>query len=953
MGQSASAALEGTNEECLPVAEALVQPLSTQLASWTRGWSRYSGSGVVESQTDAIIKASSSGGKTIADYSDPRYRRLERLHCAPQRLGRLAGGGDRGPSLCNGDVRPQNSEQRRSLRLYMLFCVFLIILSCPFTFLPVHNICSCAWPDRSLLYPTNAGDSHLPLNMLSSGGRSLWICTRCVRRVTQSQGRRWQSAATAAAQSQTQQPIDHAASTRHDDAVLRDLFDAPSGRTLPKFSLKKSQGLFKNRYLTSPDGFLVFAQKNLNRATRIVHRVLNASTVQEYRSIVRDLDRLSDLLCRVLDLSDFVRMTHPDGRFQQAATDAWSMVYEYMNQLNTMTGLNDQLGRALAQPEVTAAWTEEEKIVADLLKLDFMKSAVNLPKSSRDRFVHLSSRISEAGSHFVQGMEPEKRQISLPSHRFYGLYPSLAATLKVRSEISIPTTGPEAAAALQSVYDEDTRKEIYLAQRTASRGTIRHLESMLKLRAELADLAGFQSHGHMALKDRMMAKSPASVMQFLLALREHNAPIIASELRELTQKKRERLAVPDAELQAWDRDFYMEKTRAELRSRVRHEDHLQAFFSVGTVIQGLSRLFDRLYGIRLVPRETLPGETWHPDVQRLDVVSDSGEQVAVLYCDLFYRPQKSPNPAHFTVRCSREILDSEVEEVGADLDANGPHFETAEEAANDGMETSSRGGTLKQLPTIALVCDFPKSDNAREPAFLTFYSVETLFHEMGHAIHSILARTSFQNVSGTRCATDFAELPSTLMEHFAADPTVLSLFARHWKTDKPLPYGLVAERIKVSKHFEGIDTEHQILLAMVDQVYHAPEVAARGFDSTRAFHDIQRRYAHGPKDPPGTCWQGFFGHLHSYGSTYYSYLFDRVLAERVWRVVFGAGEDGRAISRESGERLKENLLKWGGGRDPWTCLSETLKDDRLAPGDEHSMALVGSWGIKDDLHHQS
>ena len=792
--------------------------------------------------------------------------------------------------------------------------------------------------------------------------RRLWVCTKCVGTANASQLRqqtRWEHHATAAAsrirhdglepQSNRSTPFfNQGASTRHDDTILREMFDAPTGRVFPRFNLKKSQGLFRNRYLKSPQGFHLFAQKNLERAVRIVDRVLNASTVQEYRCIVRDLDRLSDLLCRVLDLSDFVRMTHPDVAFQNAAAEAWAMVYQYMNQLNTMTGLCEQLDRAIKNPEVTAAWSKEEKIVADLLKLDFMKSAVNLPKESRDKFVDLSSRISELGSRFVQYMEPERKHVTLPAHKFYGLYPSLAATLKVRSQITIPTTGSEAAAALQSVYDEDTRKEIYLAQRKASKHTIRLLESMLKLRAELASLAGFQSHGHMALKDRMMAKTPASVMEFLLALRNHNAPMIQKELQELTQRKMDRLYRDDVHLEAWDRDFYMEKARSDMRSKVRHEDQLSSFFSVGTVMQGLSRLFDRLYGIRFVPRETQPGEVWHPDVKRLDVVSDQGEQLAVLYCDLFYRPQKSPNPAHFTVRCSREILPSEVAEVNADQDPGFPIFDSPEQAANDGMETSTSDGSLKQLPTIALVCDFPKTDNAREPALLSFYSVETLFHEMGHAIHSILARTSFQNVSGTRCATDFAELPSTLMEHFAADPSVLSLFARHWKTDKALPYQMVSDRLRVSKRFEGIDTEHQILLAMIDQAYHAPEAASSSFDSTKIFHDIQRQFAHGPKDPPESCWQGFFGHLHSYGSTYYSYLFDRVLAERVWRVVFGAGQDGAAISREGGERLKENLLKWGGGRDPWTCLAETLRDDRLAPGDEKSMALVGSWGIKDD-----
>lgn len=690
----------------------------------------------------------------------------------------------------------------------------------------------------------------------------------------------------------------------------------------------------------------------------IVDRVLAAASIEEYRAIVKDLDRLSDLLCRVLDLSDFVRMTHPDPGFQQAASDAWGLVYQYMNQLNTMTGLSDQLVKAMQDESVVTAWSEEEKAVAELLKLDFTKSAVNLPQAERDRFVELSQQISEVGSRFVSEVAPEKRELVLPSSSFFGLYPGLARELTTRGRIRLSTLGPEAQAALRSVKNEQTRKTVFFAVRTASRSTIRRLETMLKLRSELATLSGFQSYAHLALKDRMMAKNPTSVMQFLLALQEHNLPIVQQEMDDLLRAKRSKLDSSASEVHPWDKDYLMDAVRSDMRMQVRHPDHLHAYFSLGTVMQGLSRLFNRLYGIRFIPRETLPGETWHEDVRRLDVVTDTGDLIAVLYCDLFYREDKSPNPAHFTVRCSREISPAEVEEAAADLtattDGTMPPFESAAQAANDGMESSTKGGVLKQLPTIALVCDFPKHDDhhraSATPALLSFYQVETLFHEMGHAIHSILARTSLQNVAGTRCATDFAELPSTLMEHFAADPAVLGLFARHWKTDELLPYEMVAERIRLSKRFEGGDTENQIVLAMLDQAYHSAEAGSEAFDSTRVYHKLQRRYAAMPPDPPQTCWQGFFSHLHGYGSTYYSYLFDRVIAERVWRVVFHGGAGGGAIDRANGERLKENLLKWGGSRDPWRCLSDTLQDERLAQGDERAMAIVGSWGIGDDHH---
>ncbi|KAH8675721.1 hypothetical protein BX600DRAFT_507936 [Xylariales sp. PMI_506] len=752
-------------------------------------------------------------------------------------------------------------------------------------------------------------------------------------------------------------PVDIAdPSAKHDDSVLRQLFDSP--QTFKDFAPPSTRlfnrgnvGLFRNKYLTSPQGFLNFANVTLEKAQKLVDKVLGASTLEEYKGIVRDLDRLSDLLCRVLDASDFVRVTHPDEKVQQAASQAWSLVYQYMNQLNTTTGLCDQLGEAIANPEVRQSWTEEEYTVAVLLRQDFLKSAVHLPKESRDRFVEISQQISELGSVFVETMAPEQQRLMLPSSRFHGMDPRLAQNLISRGNLYLPTMSGEATMALRTVHDEDTRKSIYYATRTASGRTIKILERLLELRAELAVLSGFESYGQMSLRDRMMAKTPESVHEFLLSLMRNNGRFVEQEIAELWGAKRENLHAQDkTSLKPWDKDYYMESIRREMRSRRRDNDTLSSYLSLGTVMQGLSRLFTRLYGIRLVPRDTLPGETWHPDVRRLDVVSDTDGHVAVLYVDLFYREDKSPNPAHFTVRCSREISEQEIQEAAQE--SNVTSFEEAVEAANDGMHISQRDGSVKQLPTIALICDFHHDHRSKNhPALLDFYQMETLFHEMGHAIHSVLARTSLQNVSGTRCATDFAELPSTLMEHFCADPTVLGLFARHHATDEPLPYEMVAERIRVSSRFQASDRENQIILAMLDQEYHSPKPAKEGFNSTEIYHQLQRDYGKLPPDAPGTRWQGFFGHLFGYGSTYYSYLFDQTLSERVWRVVFSAGQNGGALDRASGERLKENLLKWGGSRDPWKCLADTLQDDRLVNGDEKAMALVGSWGIKGDRQH--
>ncbi|KAI1157180.1 peptidase family M3 [Nemania diffusa] len=794
--------------------------------------------------------------------------------------------------------------------------------------------------------------------MIKAARPGLWTCSRCITRPApripqRLPQRRWLAAASNPIHNP---PVDHSsADAKHDDAILRQIFDSPPSfreRLQPLFqsASRKNVGLFRNKYLTSPQGFLTFADITIARASKLVDKVTNASTVADYKTLVRDLDRLSDLLCRVLDVSDFVRITHPDVKIQEAASVAWSKVYMYMNQLNTSTALSDQLGKALANPEVTASWNEEEQTVAKLLQQDFKKSAIHLPKEDRDAFVDVSQSISQLGAEFVDRMVPEQPYLEFPNSKLRGLDFHMARKMLRGSVLRLPTMAPAATLALRTVHDEETRKAIYYATRTASKHSVDTLEYMLRLRAQLATLSGFDSYGRMALHDKMMAKTPESVHQFLGALSKHNSTFVEAEIDDLVKEKRQRRGLSSSTLQPWDKDYYMESIRTGMRSKRKTHDFLAAYFSLGTVMQGLSRLFNRLYGIRLVPRDILPGETWHPDVRRLDVISDTDGHVAVLYCDLFYRDDKSPNPAHFTVRCSREISADEVQEM---WEQNGhgdlPTFETPLEAANDGMHVSQQSGSVKQLPTIALVCDFHQDREERnQPALLDYYQMETLFHEMGHAIHSVLARTSLQNVAGTRCATDFAELPSTLMEHFCADPSVLALFARHYRTDEPLPYHMVAERLQVFNRFEASDRENQIILAVLDQQYHSSALREDNFDSTEMYLDIQRKLGKLPADPPGTRWQGFFGHLFGYGSTYYSYLFDQVLSERVWRIVFSAGQNGAALDRENGERLKENLLKWGGSRDPWRCLSDTLQDERLIDGDEEAMRLVGSWGIKDD-----
>lgn len=736
----------------------------------------------------------------------------------------------------------------------------------------------------------------------------------------------------------------------HDDRTLRKIFDSQS--FWHEFSRSSvtgpRKGLFQNRHLKDPSGFHDFTQVALAKCRGIVAKVLQASTMEDYKAIPRNLDRLSDSLCRVLDIAEFVRVTHPEDRFQKAANEAYAMLFEYMNILNTTTGLNEKLQKAMAIPEISVAWSEEEKTVAMVLLRDFSKSAIDMPQDKREKFVALSTHISQLGTAFVSNMTPATYVLRFNSSRLKGMDPVILREITHRfGTVHLPTTGPLSLTALRTVEEEDARRQIYIAGRIASKNQLRILETLLVCRGEVARLSGYENYADMNLSDKM-AKSPEAVKSFLTALAADNASHVREELEEMLRIKNSGLSSRDSPLQlnAWDRDYYQARLAAQLRSKSRKPDFISAYLSLGTVMQGLSRLFTRLYGVRFVPREASAGETWNPDVRRLDVIDESEGHIAVLYCDLFARAGKSRNPAHFTLRCSRQISLSEMSEAASVCPDQSPQL-----AANDGMAISQSPttGAIHQLPIIALICNFQSNQsNPSQPTLLSFRDLQTLFHEMGHAIHSILGRTSLQVVSGTRCATDFAELPSVLMEHFAADPDVLSLFARHWETDAPLPYEMVAERLAIDRKGQGAETETQILLAMLDQAYHSslPLSMEGGFDSTRVFHDVYDSYGSVP-EPRETSTQGFFGHLVEYGGTYYSYLFDRAIAGKVWKEVFKGGHNGGAVSRDAGERFRKEVLSWGGGRDGWRCVAGLLGDEKLKDGGKEAMEEVGRWGVKD------
>jgi len=369
---------------------------------------------------------------------------------------------------------------------------------------------------------------------------------------------------------------------------------------------------------------------------------------------------------------------------------------------------------------------------------------------------------------------------------------------------------------------------------------------------------------------------------------------------------------------------------------------------------GLSRLFQHLYGISLRPADSAPGEVWHTDVHKLEVVDEDKGIIGWIYADLFARRGKASGAAHYTVRCSRRTDDDDQERDGMVPGMESKIRESEEFEAVKRRRLPNQVG-IYQLPLVVLLCEFPRPTVIRGPTVLEWHEVMTLFHEMGHAMHckyllyysvnqfikfatAMIGRTEYQNVAGTRCATDFVELPSILMEHFLNSPTVLSLF----DVDGSSTMRQIGNHHSDPCH--SIDTYSQILLAGIDQVYHSTTVMDSAFDSTRELSKLHQSHGLIPH-VLGTSFQTQFGHLFGYGATYYSYLFDRAIASRVWRKVFSS----TPLERGTGQKYKEDVLRFGGGRDPWKMVSSLLQAPELERGDNIAMRQVGQWKLEDEV----
>jgi peptidyl-dipeptidase Dcp len=415
----------------------------------------------------------------------------------------------------------------------------------------------------------------------------------------------------------------------------------------------------------------------------------------------------------------------------------------------------------------------------------------------------------------------------------------------------------------QAIFDESWNR----AERGGDTDTRDTIAQMAKLRAEKAKLLGFPNFAAWQIEDTM-AKTPDAVLRFLDALVPAATAKADGEAQDIQ-------AVIDAQksgftLAPYDWDFYADQVR-KAKYDV-DEAAVRPYFELNTVLQdGVFYAATRLYGITFKERKDIP--VYHPDVRVFEVTDVDGTPLALFYCDYYKRDNKQ-----------------------------------------GGAWTSSFVGQSKlmgTLPVVYNVANFSRPSPG-EPALIGFDNVRTMFHEFGHALHSMFSTVQYPSLGGN-IPRDFVEFPSQFNEHWRDDPAIFAHYARHYKTGAPMPADLVAKLRKADTFNQGYALTEYLAAAELDMQWHllssdAPLQAPDVFEKA-ALDKTKLLLAAVPSRYRSTYFEHIWGG--AYAAGYYGYLWSEMLDDDAYTWFTEHG----GLTRANGDRFRRMVLSRGNTQD--------------------------------------
>ena len=526
--------------------------------------------------------------------------------------------------------------------------------------------------------------------------------------------------------------------------------------------------------------------KGIEEQNANIDAIVNNSEAPTFENVIVALDNSSPTLDRVSAI--FYNMTEAETTddLKELSIKLAPTLSEHSDNISLNQDLFKKVDAVYQQKDALGLTTEQQRLLEETYK-GFVRSGANLSPDKQARLREVNKELSTLGIKFSDNVLNENNAFKLyidKEEDLAGLpdWFRQSAAEKAKEDGQegkwLFTLGNASRLPfLQYSENRPLREQMYKAYINRGNNNDKNdnkkiITDIIKLRLEKAQLLGFDCYSNFVL-DNTMAKNSTTVMDFLNNLWSYSLPKAKAEAVELQN-------IMDKEgkgekLEAWDWWFYTEKLRKEKYNL--EEDEIKPYFKLENVREGAFAVANKLYGITLTKLEGIP--VYHPDVEVFEVKDADGSHLGVFYVDYFPRPGKSGGAWMSNYR--------------------------------------EQQGAIR--PLVCNVCSFtqPVGDM---PSLLTIDEVETLFHEFGHALHGLLTKCNYKGISGTNVVRDFVELPSQINEHWATEPEVLKMYAKHYQTGETIPDSLIEKILNQKTFNQGFMTTELLAAAILDMNLH-------------------------------------------------------------------------------------------------------------------------------------
>ncbi|HEY5895195.1 MAG TPA: M3 family metallopeptidase [Chthoniobacterales bacterium] len=593
-----------------------------------------------------------------------------------------------------------------------------------------------------------------------------------------------------------------------------------------------------------------------------------------FASTFQAIDELNFEVGAVAQRIGWEKETSPDPKIRAAATEASKKLEEWAVGVDYREDVYKSL-KAFAdtKPKLEG---EDAKLVEETLR-DYTRAGLALPPSERKKVEELRKELSAVGTDFETNISNAKSPVKFKKADLEGVPQAILDSKGVKTGDDEYTIDAHVTfqriGVLENAEKEWVRKKVYIAGDTAAKAeNVPVIQKMVELRAEIARRLGYKSWDDYQIEVRM-AKNGDTALTFLSDLKLGLQPKFDAEKKEFVAIKKAAKGSDTSEVNIWDWRYCAEQLKKQ-KYQVDTE-FLRNYFPYQKTLEGMFAVYQTIFGIKIEP--VALNQKWVTDLQ-LYAVSDSAsaEPLGLFYLDMFPRDGKFTHFAQFGMIDGKLLPD----------------------------------GTY-QRPTAALCCNFPPP-SADKPSLLSHGEVETLFHEFGHAMHTILTRAKYSRFSGTSVPRDFVEAPSQMLENWVWDKEVLDTFAADYRDPtKKLPDDILP-RMKAAKlALQGSFYRRQLSFGITDLVLHGPQKPGEGIDVVGVSNKIMSEVFYPLL--PETAQVASFGHLNGYDAGYYGYAWADAIAADMATVFENA--PNRFLDKDAGMRLRNEIYAQGNSRD--------------------------------------